>query len=77
MEDRIPYKGWHVLLSRQADRWMADIIPKGQSRSSLIIHAGTMAAAVNAAFAVIDVEERDRTHASSARTRASHTDGTG
>ena len=63
MEDRIPYKGWHVLLSRQGDRWVAEIIPKGQSSSSVVIHAGTMATAVNAAFGVIDAEERDRTHA--------------
>ncbi len=62
MEDRIPYKGWHVLLSRQGDRWVADIIPKGQSSTSLVIHAGTMAAVVNAAFGVIDDQERGRTH---------------
>ena len=60
MEDRIPYKGWHVLLSRQGDRWVADIIPKGESGTSLVIHAGSIAAAVNAAFGAIDAEERDR-----------------
>jgi hypothetical protein len=60
MEDRIPYKDWHVLLSRQGDLWVADIIPKGQSSTSLVIHGGTMAAVVNAAFAVIDAQERDR-----------------
>ena len=60
MEDRISYKGWHVLLSRQGDRWVADIIPMGQSSTSLVIHAGTMATVVNAAFAVIDAQERDR-----------------
>jgi len=60
MEDRIPYKGWHVLLSRQADRWVADIIPKGESGTSLTIHAGTMAATVNAAFGAIDAREREQ-----------------
>lgn len=57
MEDRIPYKGWHLLLSRQGDRWVADLIPKGQSSASSVIHAATMAAVVNAAFAAIDEEE--------------------
>jgi hypothetical protein len=61
MEDRIPYKGWHVLLSRQGDRWVADLIPKGQSSASSVIQAATMASVVNAAFGVIDAEERDRT----------------
>jgi hypothetical protein len=37
----------------------ANIIPKGQSGTSLVIHAGTMAAVVNAAFGVIDAQERD------------------
>lgn len=60
MEDRIPYKNWHVLLSRQGDRWVAEIIPKGQSSSSVVIHAGTMAAVVNAAFGFIDAEEQDK-----------------
>ena len=60
MEDRIPYKGWHVLLSRQGDRWVADIVRKGQSSTSLIIHAGSMAAVVNAAFGAIDAEELHR-----------------
>lgn len=60
MEDRIPYKGWHLLLSRQGDRWVADLIPKGQSSARLVIHAATMAALVNAAFGVIDDEERER-----------------
>jgi hypothetical protein len=57
MEDRIPYKGWHVLLSRRGDRWVADIVPKGASATSFIIHAGSIAAVVNAAFAAIDAEE--------------------
>jgi hypothetical protein len=57
MEDRIPYKGWHVLLSRQGDRWVADIIPKGTSATRLTIHAGSIAAVVNAAFGAIDAEE--------------------
>jgi hypothetical protein len=61
MEDRLPYKGWHVLLSRQGDRWVADIVAKGESGTSLVIHAGSMAAAVNAAFGVIDARERDGT----------------
>ena len=61
MEDRIPYKGWHVLLSRQGDRWVADIVPKGESGTSLVVHAGSMAAAVNTAFGVIDARERDQT----------------
>ena len=61
MEDRLPYKGWHVLLSRRGDRWVADIIPKGESGISLVIHAGSMAAAVNTAFGVIDARERDGT----------------
>jgi hypothetical protein len=60
MEDRIPYKGWHVLLSRQGDRWVADIIPKGKSGTSLVVQAGTMAAAVNAAFGAIDAREGDQ-----------------
>jgi hypothetical protein len=62
MEDRIPYKGWHLLLSRQGDRWAAELIPKGQARTSLVIHAATMAAVVNAAFGAIDAQERDQTH---------------
>jgi len=61
MEDRIPYKGWHVLLSRHGDRWVAEIIPKGESGTSLIIHAGSMAAVVNAAFGAIDEAERNGT----------------
>ncbi|HWE73539.1 MAG TPA: hypothetical protein VG328_10305 [Stellaceae bacterium] len=61
MEDRIPYKGWHLFLSRHADRWVADLVPKGQSSPRLVIHAPTMAALVNAAFGVIDAEERRRT----------------
>jgi hypothetical protein len=62
MEDRIPYKGWHLLLSRQGDRWAAELIPQGQARTSLVIHAATMAAVVNAAFGAIDAQERDQTH---------------
>jgi hypothetical protein len=60
MEDRIPYKGWHVLLSRQGDRWAAELIAKGQSRTSLVIHAASMAAVVNAAFGAIDAREREQ-----------------
>ena len=60
MEDRIPYKGWHVLLSHQGDRWVADIVPRGESSARLIIHAASLPAAVNAAFGAIDGAERDR-----------------
>lgn len=74
MEDRIPYKGWHVLLSRQGDRWVADIIPKGASSTSLIIHAASLAAAVNAAFGAIDGQERERERAAAGAVRPSGLD---
>jgi hypothetical protein len=59
MEDRIPYKGCHVLLSRREHRWVAEIVLWGQSSASFVIHGATMAVAVNAAFGIIDASEHE------------------
>jgi hypothetical protein len=66
MEDRLPYKGWHVLLSHQGDRWVAEIVAQGESATRFVIHAATMAAVVNTAFGMIDAQEQERDQSSAA-----------